>query len=356
MIEAPSSSSHVLSFRDPAGSVLLSEGCVLRTVVRPYDAEILEFLGSDIAIRLAAKGTLIPSEVAERNSPSEIAESSQAGDAPALVLRHPLVPFISYPWEWPPALWQSAADLTLDLCSELVKQGWILKDATPLNVLFRGVEPVFVDVLSVARMDRNDPLWYAYGQFVRTFALPMLAFSRLGWPLNGALLRRDGYEPEDIYSSLGGMERLRQPARSLVTTPVLLQRRMKSAGAVPSGSGKPAGRPAAFQKDPRSRRRYCKAACRVSVARCSARCRRGAIRPGRDTWGRWAIIPMRTRRRSWSLFAASWRRWLLRGCWTWAATRERSQRWRPRRARRWWRWTPTWRRWTGWRRWRGRGS
>jgi SAM-dependent methyltransferase len=77
-------------------------------------------------------------------------------------------------------------------------------------------------VLSIERMDLHQPIWLAYGQFVRTFLLPMLAYSRLGWPLQASLTRRDGYEPEDIYAALSWPARLRQPALSAVTLPSLL--------------------------------------------------------------------------------------------------------------------------------------
>ena len=125
----------------------------------------------------------------------------------------------------------------MNLCSDLVQQGWLLKDATPLNVLFQGTRPIFVDVLSIERMDPHQPIWLAYGQFVRTFLLPMLAYSRLGWPLQSSLTRRDGYEPEDIYAALSWPARLRQPALSAVTLPSLLASNKKmQAGSLASRS------------------------------------------------------------------------------------------------------------------------
>jgi SAM-dependent methyltransferase len=148
-------------------------------------------------------------------------------NAEILVLRHPRISFQSFPWEWAPGLWLAAAELTLNLCSDLVQQGWLLKDATPLNVLFEGTRPIFVDLLSIERMDLHRPIWLAYGQFVRTFLLPMLAYSRLGWPLQTSLTRRDGYEPEDVYSALSWAGRLRQPALSAVTLPSLLANNKK---------------------------------------------------------------------------------------------------------------------------------
>jgi SAM-dependent methyltransferase len=62
---------------------------------------------------------------------------------------------------------------------------------------------------------------------VRTFLLPMLACSRLGWPLQASITRRDGHEPEDIYAALSWPARLRQPALSAVTLPSLLANNKK---------------------------------------------------------------------------------------------------------------------------------
>ena len=50
---------------------------------------------------------------------------------------------------------------------------------TPYNVLFRGPEPVFVDVLSFECREGGDPTWLPYAQFVRTFLLPRSDFEIL---------------------------------------------------------------------------------------------------------------------------------------------------------------------------------
>jgi len=199
------------TFRDPAGSLQVRADAAYRQVRPPYDLEILSFLGSPLAAKLVAEGRLIASEVLVGG----------AGDE-ALVLRHPRVDFPSYPWEWPPAMWLRAAELTLGLCRDLIGEGWILKDATPLNVLFRGAQPIFVDVLSIQRVDLCEPVWQAYGQFVRTFVLPLLANVKLGWPLQAALLRRDGYEPDELYAALPWHVLCSQPALSIITLPRML--------------------------------------------------------------------------------------------------------------------------------------
>ena len=146
------------------------------------------------------------------------------------MLEHPRIFFPSYPWEWTPGAWVAAAELTLDLCESLVSKGLILKDATPLNVLFEGARPVFVDVLSIEQRDPKNPLWMAYAQFVRTFLLPLAAYRYLGWPLAASLQRRDGYEPADLYPHLSFIQRWRQPLRALVTMPHLLEKRQAAGG------------------------------------------------------------------------------------------------------------------------------
>jgi SAM-dependent methyltransferase len=210
----------IATFRDPAGSLRI-EGDVVKRRVKPELAEAaLRFLRSPLAQEWVAQGRLIATvESTAPNAPGEI------------LLEHPRVFFPSYPWEWTPDAWVSAAELTLDLCEALLGQRLILKDATPLNVLFEGTRPVFVDVLSIDARDPQSPLWLAYAQFVRTFLLPLAAYRYLGWPLAASLQKRDGYEPGDLYPYLSRMRLWRKPFLSLVTLPYLFEKKGKSTAA-----------------------------------------------------------------------------------------------------------------------------
>jgi SAM-dependent methyltransferase len=218
------------TFRDPAGSLELRPDAAYRSIRSPEAEEILAFLATPLATQLAEQGRLSASTVL----PLETDPDDDAN--PGVLLKHPRVAFVSYPWEWSPALWLAAAEATLTLCRDLVQEDWILKDATPLNVLFQGTKPIFVDVLSVARLNPKQPIWFAYAQFVRMFLLPMLAYSRLRWPLRSIIGQRDGYEPEDLFPALPLFARFTQPALSAVTLPHLLTRGK-------SGSGSPAAQP-----------------------------------------------------------------------------------------------------------------
>jgi SAM-dependent methyltransferase len=215
-------SAAIETFRDPAGSLRVEGDRVRRTVRTKYASAALDFLASDLALKWVSRGDLVASRTIE--------EDPSHGE---ILLEHPRVFFPSYPWEWTPSAWIAAADLTLDLCESLLSKGLILKDATPLNVLFQGSKPVFVDVLSIDRRDPESPLWLAYAQFVRTFLLPLVAYRYLGWPLAASLQRRDGYEPSDLYPFLSPLQRWRQPFRSLITLPYLLDKR-RSGSAAPA--------------------------------------------------------------------------------------------------------------------------
>jgi len=140
-----------------------------------------------------------------------------------MVVEHVRIEFPSFPYEWAPEMLHAAGLLTLDLAQRLLGDGLGLKDATPYNVLFKGPDPVFIDVLSFERREPGDATWLPYAQFVRTFLLPLLANRAYGLGLDQILTtRRDGLEPEEVYRWSKPLERLRPPFFSLVSMPTWL--------------------------------------------------------------------------------------------------------------------------------------
>jgi SAM-dependent methyltransferase len=199
------------TFRDPSGSLSFEGNLVVRRISASARGETLDFLESAFCRDRQQRGDLIDALI------------DDSGET--LVLRHPRIPIPTYPWEWTPAQWLAAAELTLDLGEDALAAGWILKDATPLNVLFVGARPIFVDILSFERRDPQSSIWLAYGQYVRTFLLPLLMNRLLAWPLSLSLFKRDGYEPADCYAALGWSDRLSRAALMPITLPAVLDRR-----------------------------------------------------------------------------------------------------------------------------------
>ena len=205
------------TFRDPAGSLKLENDQAIRTIYAEARAEVIAFLGSGLCARLEQSGDMISSAV----------EDGPAG----LRLVHPRVRVVSFPWEWTLSQWLAAGELTLRLCEEGLGDGWILKDATPLNILFVGTQPVLVDVLSFERYQPGRALWLAYGQYVRTMLLPLVMHKLNGWPLSLSFFRRDGYEPAELYRVLRWLQRMSPDAFWPITLPAWMERKGGKGGA-----------------------------------------------------------------------------------------------------------------------------
>jgi SAM-dependent methyltransferase len=208
------------TFRDPAGQLQLTETHALRRIYPAAVEETLAFLASPLRAALERSGDLISTEVVKPGTHAAVIPTRIPGE---LWLQHPRIDPISYPWEWTTAQLRSAAELTLRLAGKAIDAGWMLKDATPLNVLFVGARPVFVDALSFERRDPNSSVWLAYGQFVRTFLLPLVAEKFLSWPLQATLFSRDGYEPSTIYHALQPWQRFRPDLLDVVTLATLFE-------------------------------------------------------------------------------------------------------------------------------------
>lgn len=221
----------VSSFRDPNGVLFAWNGRIFRIVNAAGMADLNAFLASGCAAKWASSGALIRTAALGDAEKRELLQAPEIASFYArvggeVILEHERIPFPSFPYEWPPEMLHRAAALTLELALGLLPESLGLKDATPYNILFRGPQPVFIDVLSFQRRDPGDPAWLAYAQFVRTFLLPLLASRHFGLALDQALLaRRDGLEPEEVYAWLGPLKRMRPPFFSLVSMPVWLAAR-----------------------------------------------------------------------------------------------------------------------------------
>lgn len=202
------------TFRDPAGSLRLEEHRAVRRINPSARVATLDFIGSAFYQRAVENGDMVASEIDETTD--------------GLSLIHPRIAIPTYPWEWTPSQWLAAATLTIKLCRQSLEDGWILKDATPLNILFVDSRPILVDVLSFVRRDPKSAIWLAQGQFIRTFLLPLVMFRLAGWPLELSLFKRDGYEPQELYRSLRWSQRLSRSAFWPISVPTWFERKASS--------------------------------------------------------------------------------------------------------------------------------
>ena len=204
---------------------------MLRRVAAGAVPEFEAFLRTPAARRCLGEKKLVAIRRLEEAEAAALGETPElkvvwAAFPPGAVYEHERIAFPAYPHEWPPEMLWSAGRLTLELARAARADGFGLKDATPQNVLFRGPDPVFVDVLSFERRRPGDPIWLPEAQFARTFLLPLLANRRWGLPLAEVFTtRRDGLEPEEVYRWCGPLEKFQPRLLSLVSLPTWLSRR-----------------------------------------------------------------------------------------------------------------------------------
>jgi SAM-dependent methyltransferase len=199
----------IRSFRDPAGTLFRDGDRILRRVNPEAAGRLEAFLKTRTAREATESGKLVTS--------TRLTED---------LYEHERVPFPSYPYEWPAEMLRAAGALTIELAQRGLEEGYGIKDASPYNVLFRGSRAMFVDLLSFEQRDPLDHAWMAYGQFVRTFLLPLIASRYFGLHPHQTLVgQRDGLEPETLYRWAGPLRRLTPPFLNLVALPQWLGRK-----------------------------------------------------------------------------------------------------------------------------------
>jgi len=209
----------VESFRDPAGVTRVDERGVTRIVRSDSAPFALEFLKSSLARTLVDRRDLVRTWVVMKHS------------AGSIELGHELVPFRSYPSEWPPEMLHDAGRLTIDLAEEALRDGYGLKDATPFNILFNGPNPIFIDFLSFEIRDKSDPLWRPYAQFVQSFLLPLLSYRLFRTPPHAVFMNdREGQSLSQFLSGMPLLHKLRPEVWKLATLPSLLAKFAESRG------------------------------------------------------------------------------------------------------------------------------
>ncbi len=154
------------SFRDPSGTVYLGENCVYRTINQCYAEQWEQVKKTGFFESALAKKLIIPFE-----------ETDNAAAEQYKILQSPLLPFVSYPYEWSFGQYKDAALHTLDVLDEALAFGLVLKDATAYNIQFFNGKPIFIDLLSFEIRDIHKP-WEAYLQFCKHFLAPLALMAK----------------------------------------------------------------------------------------------------------------------------------------------------------------------------------
>jgi hypothetical protein len=175
------------SFRDRDSRIFYDSGDVYRFLSKDGLEDWQLLASSELYSRFSENGSLVATEF--------VAEHVLGQNGWAGVLRHERVPFVSYPYEWTFSMLKDAALLELDLVLAGLREGFILKDASPYNVQWRGAQPVFIDIGSFERLRPGEP-WAGYRQFCMLYLYPLLLSAYRGIPFRGLLRGSlEGIEP-----------------------------------------------------------------------------------------------------------------------------------------------------------------
>ena len=232
------------SFKDPSGRVYrLDEpggNRFVRGVTAEAAATVERLLSEPFFQRLVDGGDVVKTAVLPRDDP---AAGRVTGMGWAAAVEHEAVEFVTWPYEWPFSMLKDAALLQLKLLDTSVRNGWMLKDATPFNVQWMGARPVFTDVPSFDPWTDGD-YWRGYRQFCSTFLTPLMLMAHLGIPFQPLLRSRlEGIPPEEAARYFHGLRRFKRGVLSHVWFPAKAERRMRRRGHGGRGCDSPRRQP-----------------------------------------------------------------------------------------------------------------
>ena len=147
---------------DNAGEPFILGDRILRGIYRGHAETVRRVLSICEDNSLFAHGIIATRELPENPVPGLDYE---------IVLEHERVPFVAYPHEWSASMFKEAALLHVALFERLQQHGLAIKDWHPLNILFAGTRPVFVDFTSLVPIDElpsqphlksaHPPAWFS---------------------------------------------------------------------------------------------------------------------------------------------------------------------------------------------------
>ncbi len=99
-------------------------------------------------------------------------------DGYGLVIEHQRISPVVYPYEWSFSMLKDAAIAVLKLNAIARKYCYQTKDCHGYNICFDCTDPLFVDLGSFEKIDRQYRGWIAYEEFLRFYYYPLRIWSR----------------------------------------------------------------------------------------------------------------------------------------------------------------------------------
>jgi len=156
-----------LSWSDKTCVKLTDNNSLFRYFLKEYTEEVRELFKSGLIDNLTGRGLLQPAELRETG----IKEYP-------LVIEHPFIHRISYPFEWPALALKEVALTILEIEGTANRYGYSLYDPNPFNVTIQNGRPIYLDYGSFVPLS-GTPIWQGYDKAFRdTILYPLELYER----------------------------------------------------------------------------------------------------------------------------------------------------------------------------------
>jgi len=187
---------HPLSFQDEAGRLFEWRDNLYRGISGGKAAFFANLLHGPAGPELVGRGLLIETEI-----------TPYALEGFELIVRHRLLPFASYPFEWCSAMFKAVCLTIIDLAIGLARHDLMLKDAHPWNVLFDGCRPVWIDLTSIVST-QGTRIWPAENEFYDNCLHPLQLMAQGRGKLARAIIAETEIVQRGDLEQLGGSRSL----------------------------------------------------------------------------------------------------------------------------------------------------
>lgn len=156
-----------LSWNDRSCITLTDNNTVFRYIVDEYAEQVRTVFKSGLIDSLVGKGLL---------QPGTLRETGITGYP--LVIEHPFIHRLSYPFEWPALALKEVALAILEIEEIANRYGYSLYDPHPFNAVIQNGYPVYLDYGSFVPIS-GTPIWHGYDKAFRdTILFPLELYEK----------------------------------------------------------------------------------------------------------------------------------------------------------------------------------
>ncbi len=152
---------------DPVGDTYEYKGKIIRIIRKSARRHVKTLMDSGLIKKLVQDGLFVETHI-----------SDYVYEEDGMVLEHQKIIPPQTCSQWTFSMMRDAAKLVLKINIICMEYGYELKDCHQANILFNGVNPVYVDFGSIVKKRGNEGEWTARREFLKWYYYPLKLWSR----------------------------------------------------------------------------------------------------------------------------------------------------------------------------------